>query len=126
LADDNETFAETFGQMLEYLGHDVQVAHDGISAVSLAFSFLPEVVLLDIGLPGLNGYEVCKKIRAADKLKNSVLIAQTGYSQPEHHERSKEAGFDHHLVKPVKISNLEALLMSLEVPSRMSSESNLG
>jgi PAS domain S-box-containing protein len=115
LADDNESFAETFGQMLDILGHEVKVAHDGISALALAQSFMPDVVLLDIGLPGMNGYEVCKKIRALPALRHTVLIAQTGFSHPQHRERASAAGFDHHLIKPVKFAFIEELLKSLDI-----------
>jgi CheY-like chemotaxis protein len=113
LADDNESFAETFGYMLGLSGHDVKLARDGVSALDAARSFLPEVILLDIGLPGINGFDLCKKIRSMPLLEGSVLIAQTGFSQPEHRERSMAAGFDHYVVKPVKIDFIEELLASL-------------
>jgi len=113
LVDDNESFAETFSHMLRLLGHQVLLAHDGPAALRVAESCVPEIVLLDIGLPGMNGYDVCQKMRAMPALRYSVLIAQTGYNQPEHRERLRAAGFDYHLVKPVKFDMLETLLQSI-------------
>jgi len=114
VADDNESFAETFSCMLRLQGHDVRVAHDGGTALDLAKSFLPDVALLDIGLPEINGYDLCKEIRAMPALSHAVLIAQTGYGQTEHRERSRAVGFDHHLVKPVQFDTIKALLDSLK------------
>jgi len=113
VVDDNESVGKTFGWMLEVLGHDVRVARDGATALDLARTFRPEVVMLDIGLPGMNGYELCQKMRAEPSLAGCVFVAQTGWSQPEHLERSKKAGFDHHWVKPIPMDRLEKLLNSL-------------
>jgi len=113
VVDDNESVTKTFGWMLEALGHEARVARDGLTALAMARSFLPDVVMLDIGLPGMNGYEICQKMRAEPGLAGCVFIAQTGWSQPEHVERSKKAGFDHHWVKPIPMDRLEKLLSSL-------------
>ena len=110
IADDNESFVETFGYMLELAGHDVRRAHDGREALAVAQSFAPDVALIDLGLPELDGYEVCRALRALPASKHSLLVAQTGYSQPEHRARAQAAGFDHYLVKPVTIGQVEELL----------------
>ncbi|MDP9128685.1 MAG: response regulator, partial [Pseudomonadota bacterium] len=88
---------------------------DGTTALKAAQSFRPHVVFLDIGLPGMNGYEVCEAMRRDTGLNRTVIIAQTGWGQKEHLERSKKAGFDHHLIKPVDIKHLEKLLLSIRV-----------
>jgi CheY-like chemotaxis protein len=113
IADDNEAITRTFGWMLEALGHQVRAAHSGEEAVALAREFLPEVLLLDISLPGLSGHEVCRILRVEPEFEDSLFIAQTGWSQPEHIERSKQAGFHHHLVKPVTMERLNEILSSL-------------
>ena len=98
------------------LGHTVEMALDGRTAIELAKTFRPEVVLLDIGLPGMNGYVICKAMRREPVLQNTILVAQTGWGQKEHQERSKEAGFDYHLVKPVDIEALKHILFGLNKP----------
>lgn len=113
VADDNDSITKTFGWMLEVLGYEARVARDGEEALTIARSFLPDVIMLDINLPGMNGYEVCQKMRAEPALAKCVFIAQTGWSQPEHLERSRKAGFDHHWVKPIPMERLEKLLGSL-------------
>jgi len=113
VVDDSEALAQTLGYMAELLGHEVRVAHNGEDALTIARSFLPEVVLLDLGLPGMNGFDVCRKLRTDPALRHSTIIAQSGWGQPEYRERSKESGFDYHLVKPVKIEQLEELFSSL-------------
>jgi CheY-like chemotaxis protein len=114
VVDDNESIAKTFGWMLEALGYEVMVAGDGFSALATARAFLPNIVMLDIGLPGMNGYELCQKMRAEPAFAQCVFIAQTGWDQPEHLERSKKAGFHHHWVKPIPMDRLEKMLSSLE------------
>ncbi len=110
VADDNEDAATTLAMILEILGHDVRIANDGAAAVTLAAAFRPEVVLLDIGMPKLNGYEACARIRAEPWAGAVTLVALTGWGQDEDRRRSHEAGFDHHLVKPVDPAALEKLL----------------
>ncbi len=91
-------------------GHEVMTVHDGLAAVETAEGFRPELVLLDIGLPGMDGYAVASRLRAEGGCRDAVIIAVTGYGQEEDRRRSKDAGFDHHLVKPVDFNSLEALL----------------
>lgn len=114
VVDDNNASAQTLMWMLELLGHRVLVAHDGPSGIELATHHVPDVLLLDIGLPGMNGYEVCERMRREPRLSNAVFIAQTGWGQKEHRDRSREAGFDHHLVKPIELNALKAILDNLK------------
>ena len=99
--------------MLSIMGHETRTAHDGESAVETAETFLPEVVLLDIGLPKLNGYEVAQRIREKSWGASMYLIAVTGWGQDEDRQRSSEVGLNLHMVKPVEPSALEKLLASL-------------
>lgn len=115
IVDDNEASAKTLGWMMELLEHNVKLAHDGADAIETAKSFVPDVVLLDIGLPGMNGYEVCSAMRLLPCLESAVFIAQTGWGQNEHRQRSKEAGFHYHLVKPIDMDELQKLIESLKV-----------
>jgi CheY-like chemotaxis protein len=102
--------------LLELTGHEVYTAHDGHSALDSAEQHRPHVVLLDIGLPVLNGHEVCRRIRQQPWGQAMVLIALTGWGQDEDRRRSQEAGFDGHLVKPVDHTRLLALLATLTEP----------
>jgi PAS domain S-box-containing protein len=110
VVDDNSDSAESMALLLRASGHDVHTAHDGASALEQADAHKPEIVLLDIGLPGLSGYTVAKRLRELPGLGAVKLIAITGYGQEEDRKRSRDAGFDHHLVKPVDIAVLGALL----------------
>jgi PAS domain S-box-containing protein len=101
VVDDNVDTAQGLGKLLKLLGHEVQTAFDGPTAIELARTYKPEVVLLDIGLPGMDGYEVASKLRQEACCKDAVIIAVSGYGQEEDRRRSREAGFDQHLVKPV-------------------------
>jgi CheY-like chemotaxis protein/two-component sensor histidine kinase len=107
--DDNLDAAESLAMLLRLKGHEVHVAYDGPSGVALVLKTSPECVLVDIGLPGIDGYEVAKRLRAKDT-DGMLLVALTGYGQNEDRIRSEQAGFDHHLVKPVAQSVLEDLL----------------
>lgn len=113
VVDDNEALTRMFEILLENAGHEVRRAHTGGEALEMATSFHPEVVLLDIGLPGLDGYEVARRMRQDPTLQNVVLVAVTGYGQEEDRLRSQEAGFDHHLVKPVDPIDLHQLLAEI-------------
>jgi CheY-like chemotaxis protein len=113
VVDDNHDSALSLAMMLSIMGHDTRTAHDGESAVETAESFLPEVVLLDIGLPKLNGYEVAQRIRAKAWGKSMFLIAVTGWGQEEDRQRSSEVGLNVHMVKPVEPAALERLLAEL-------------
>ena len=111
VVDDNENCAKVLMWTMEMLGHTVKMAVDGKAAIALAQLFHPEIVLLDIGMPGMNGYEICQAMRNEPALQNTVFIALTGWGEREHHERSKEAGFDYHLVKPLDIEALKDILL---------------
>jgi CheY-like chemotaxis protein len=101
IVDDNQDAAEALAWIVEPL-HDVQVAHDGRSAVDRAQAFRPDVVLLDIGLPVLNGYQVAEELRKSPDTAQCVIIAITGYGQSSDRERALQSGFDFHLVKPAE------------------------
>jgi PAS domain S-box-containing protein len=111
--DDNRDAADCLGLLLHELGHEVRVAHDGLSALAAAGTCRPAVVFLDLGMPGMDGYEVARTLRARPGLEGVVLIALTGWGQEEARRRSRAAGFDHHLLKPVDVTALQALLASL-------------
>jgi len=105
---------------LELTGNKTCIAHDGVAAVEAAISFLPDVVMLDIGLPKLNGYQVARKLREQPCGKSMVLVALTGWGQEADQAKSREAGFNAHLVKPVDLAVLTKLLteMGASVPAR--------
>jgi len=113
VADDNTDAAASLAMMLEIMGNEVRTAVDGQEAVETAESFRPTVILLDIGMPRLNGYDACRRIREQPWSHGVFLVALTGWGQDEDKRRSKEAGFDHHLVKPVEPAALEKLLAKL-------------
>src|SRR5215203_4230945 len=113
VVDDNHDSALSMAMMLSIMGHETRTAHDGESAVSTAETFLPEVVLLDIGLPKLNGYEVAQRIRENSWGQSMFLIAVTGWGQEEDRQRSSEVGLNVHMVKPVEPAALERLLSDL-------------
>ena len=115
VVDDNEDTVSSFSMLLKASGHDVRTAYDGPTAVQAALDYRPGVVLLDIGLPGLNGYEVAKRIRQHPNLKNVVLVALTGYGRDSDRQLSLQAGFDHHLVKPARLEQLQQILATVPV-----------
>ncbi len=108
--DDNVDATEMMGVLLTTLGYDVRTALDGIVGIEMAKTFHPNVVLLDIGLPVINGYEVAMRLRALPETSQSLLVALTGYGRDEDRNRSREAGFNIHLTKPVCLDTLESLL----------------
>jgi PAS domain S-box-containing protein len=110
VVDDNEDSANGMARLLRHSGHTVRVAHNGADALASAREHGPEVVVLDIGLPGMDGYEVAARLRQEDCCKEAVLIAVSGYGQEQAQSRSKESGFDHHLVKPVDFESLLAVI----------------
>ena len=113
VVDDNHDSALSLAMMLSIMGHETRTAHDGESAVETAEKFLPEVILLDIGLPKLNGYEVAQRIREQAWGASMFLIAVTGWGQDEDRQRSSEVGLNVHMVKPVEPAALERLLAEL-------------
>ena len=113
VADDNKDVARTLCEMLTQLGHDVRTADHGAEAVARAAAMAPDVALLDLGMPELDGYEAARRIRALPEGHRVILIAVSGWGQAEAKARSHAAGFDHHLVKPVDPVALGALLQSL-------------
>jgi PAS domain S-box-containing protein len=110
VADDNELAASTLSTLLRMMGNEVRTAGDGVEAVEIAAAFQPDIVLLDIGMPRLNGYDACRSIREQPWARDAILVALTGWGQDEARARSREAGFTHHLVKPVSPETLESLL----------------
>jgi two-component system CheB/CheR fusion protein len=113
VVDDNEDAARSIGYLLEMTGHEVLVVFDGEDAIVAAVGAQPDLVLLDIGLPGMDGYAVAARLRAAG-LKHATLVALSGYGQQEHLRRSREAGFDHHLVKPIDFEKVAKIAAQLQ------------
>jgi two-component system, chemotaxis family, CheB/CheR fusion protein len=111
IVEDNEDAAAALGSLLEAWGHDVRIVSDGAAALEAAGTLPPEVILLDIGLPGASGYEVARKLRQLPGLDTTRIVALTGYGQSQDRRRSQEAGFDQHLVKPVTPESLQGLFL---------------
>ena len=118
VVDDNVDAADMLVMMLQMFGNKVQAVYSGQTAVEMAVSYKPDCILLDIGLPDMNGYEVARRLRQLPQTKNMWLIAITGYGQDSDRQKSLEAGFDHHLVKPVAPQKLQDLLTTLALKSR--------
>lgn len=110
VVDDNVDVTESTAMLLRHIGMDVRLAHDGVAALAVAHAFQPDIVLLDIGLPGMDGYEVARRLRQQGGAQSPLLVALSGYGQEEDRQRSLDAGFDHHLVKPATLNDLTALL----------------
>lgn len=110
IIDDNADAAKTTQMLLSMLGHEAEVAFDGPSGIDMAASSAPDVILLDIGLPGMDGYEVARRLREKTGQKETLLIALSGHGEPDDVQKAKEAGFDHHLVKPADTARLMALI----------------
>jgi CheY-like chemotaxis protein len=98
--------------VLEADGYDVRVAHEGTQALEIAAQFKPEIVLLDLGLPGMDGFQLAREMRKLPDTADALLIAVTGYGQASDRLRSQEAGFDHHLVKPVSVDEIQRVIVS--------------
>ena len=113
VVDDNADAADSLGVLLGIWGHDVEIAHNGIAALQVARKFDPELVFLDIGLPEMNGYEVARRLREEAGLARAKFIALSGYGTERDQRRSKEAGFDLHLVKPVDPRSLSSVIASV-------------
>jgi CheY-like chemotaxis protein len=113
VVDDNVDSAEAIGRLLQLKGHDVRCAFDGASAITIAQQFGPDLILLDISLPDIDGYEVLRRLREQPHASQPLVAAVTGFGQPEDRRRTQEAGFDYHLVKPFGPDALMALIQSL-------------
>ena len=111
IIDDNKDLATSLARLLRILGHDVQVVHDGHQGIEAARSYRPRVVLLDIGLPKLDGYQVARTLRQ-EGFHDTIIIALSGYGQEEDRRRSREAGMNHHLTKPVDVRTITQLINS--------------
>ena len=114
IVDDNQDAANSLAMLLKLQGHEVQVAHNGPTALEITKAYVPDVVFLDIGMPGMDGYEVARRLRQQNGLENVVLAALTGWGQQDDRRRTSEAGFNHHLVKPPEPREIERLLAELK------------
>jgi CheY-like chemotaxis protein len=110
VADDNRDGADGFAMLLELLGHQVRTAYSGKQAVAMAEEFRPELVMLDIGMPEMNGYEVARHLRQQPWGRDMVLVAITGWGQDEDRLQAQAAGFDHHRAKPVELDALDPII----------------
>ncbi len=124
VVDDNADLVATMTALLRLAGHDVCSCHDGPSAIDAAVEYQPEVILIDIGLPGMNGYEVATRLRQMPPFEQTTLIAITGYGQADDRRRAREAGFDHHLTKPVFFEHLQQVLSNPRRPTRADAPSS--
>lgn len=113
IVDDNAPGAQTTGWMVEMMGFDYRLAHTPEVALADAAAYAPDVVVLDIGLPGMNGFDLCVMMKTLPELAKTVFIAQTGWAQEEYRHRATVAGFEHFLVKPVALETLEAVLKGI-------------
>jgi CheY-like chemotaxis protein len=118
LAEDDEDAAESLQALLGNCGYDVHIAKDGRAVLAAALVLQPQVILLDIGLPGMNGYELAQELRIRMPDPKPLLVALSGYGQPEDLRRSREAGIDYHFVKPIQLEKLQGLLTRYEVDRR--------
>ena len=119
VVDDNEDIALSMSMILKRYGHTVAVAHDGGHAVTMTDTFRPDVILMDIGMPRMNGYQACATIRATEHGKRIHIIAVSGWGQEEDRVKSREAGFDAHVVKPMERATLERLIAEAKPHSRI-------
>lgn len=122
VVDDNADSAESLSLIFSLQGYEVRTAHDGQAALDAVAEFAPDVVLLDIGLPGVDGYEVARRLRAQPETRAALLIALTGYGQERDRERAQEAGFDHHIVKPADFAELIRLVTKHQAVRRAAAE----
>ena len=126
VVDDNQDSAISMTLLLELQGHEVHVAHAGQTALTVANDTRPDVILLDIGMPGMNGYEVARQLRAQDAFADTLLVAITGYGRASDMKQTQSAGFDHHLVKPIDYDKLQAVLSARANRSGSSSRAAIG
>jgi PAS domain S-box-containing protein len=114
IVDDNQDSADSLAMLLRMLGHDARAAYDGPEGLKVLEDFLPDVVVLDIGMPGMNGYDIARRIREQERWKGVLLCAMTGWGQEEDRHKSHEAGFDHHVVKPVDLTTLQPVFEAVQ------------
>jgi CheY-like chemotaxis protein len=110
IIEDNEDSAEMLATYLRFAGHEVAVADDGATGVELALDIKPSVILCDIGLPGMNGYDVARQLTGRPELASTTFVAVTGYGEAAARQRSRDAGFSHHLTKPVDPATVAELI----------------
>jgi len=113
VVDDNADSAQTTGWMVESMGHAYTLCYDGPGAMEKARLLLPDVILLDIGLPGMDGYEVCRTLRADPQFQKTIMVAQTGWGESKDRDEALAAGFNHHLVKPISLEQYSALFNNI-------------
>ncbi len=118
VVDDEQDVADSLAIMLSLEGHDVKVAYDGETALALVVDFIPHVILVDLGMPRMDGYALARKLRQRKELARAQLVAVSGYAQPSDRERSRDAGIHHHLAKPVDPRMLLAFIDELGDPAR--------
>ncbi|HWV92306.1 MAG TPA: ATP-binding protein, partial [Burkholderiales bacterium] len=111
VVDDNVDAAAMLAALIRQLGHEVEIVHDGSAALRAVEGYRPEVILLDIGMPGMNGFEVAQRLRELGRVPQLRIVAVTGWGKPEDRQRSREAGFDMHLIKPVELSEIQQALL---------------
>ena len=121
VVDDNVDAARSLAMLMQVMGHDVRMAYDGPTAVEAAIRYRPNLILLDIGLPGLTGFEVAERIRQRSELSDTVLVAMTGYGQEADRSRSRDSGFDHHIVKPADFDEMQRILATVSDSVTMTS-----
>jgi CheY-like chemotaxis protein len=114
VVDDNRDAALSLAMLLRLQGHEVQAAHDGRTALELATTFRPDVIFLDLGMPGMDGFEVARQVRKLPGLEKTILAALTGWGQNEDRRKTAEAGFNYHLVKPPEMKTIASLLADLK------------
>ena len=113
VADDNVDTAHSLSLLLEALGHEARIAHNGVQALGIANEFQPDAMIIDIGMPGVDGHDLARRIRAEPWGEEILLIAASGWGEDEDKQKSREAGFNLHLVKPVELDTLQALLATI-------------
>lgn len=113
VVDDNTDGAQSLALMLEIMGNEIQTAHDGLEAVSAAQAFRPDVILMDIGMPKMNGFDACRAIRAEAWGQDIIMVAQTGWGQEEDKQKARQAGFDLHMTKPVDPTELDRMMLDV-------------
>jgi CheY-like chemotaxis protein len=119
VVDDNQDAADSLSTLLKLKGHDVRVAYDGVAGFEAARTHRPHCMLLDIAMPRLNGYELARRVRQLPELERTRLVALTAYADETHRRRAREAGFDHHLVKPADLDEIERILNMLHEVVRL-------